>query len=163
MTYFAMITNPWVILAIVLALGTSCTSGYVGGRSHANAKWEAKQSKVLEQQMKALAVKEKENRELARKYQEAQADVRIVYRTITKEIKNETSGRVCFGDGAVRLWDDALVGAVSEAAARTAEKTSGASDTEVLENAVANFEQYQECRAQLNALIDWHEKEGNTN
>jgi len=38
MTYFSVFTSPWVILGILLALGTSCTSGYVGGRSHANAK-----------------------------------------------------------------------------------------------------------------------------
>jgi hypothetical protein len=28
----------------------------------------------------------------------------------------------------------------------------------VITNAVDNFEQYTACRAQLNALIDWHEK-----
>jgi len=159
MTYFSIFTSPWVILGILLALGTSCTSGYVGGRSHANAKWEAKHAKQLEVQVKALAAKDKENRELARKYQEAQAETKVVYRTIVKEIKNETVGRLCFNDGAVRLWDDALSGAVSEAPARVAEKASGASDTEVLENAVTNFQQYQECRAQLNALIDWHEQQ----
>lgn len=159
MTYFSVFTNPWVILGIVLALGTSCTSGYVGGRSHANAKWESKHAKQLEAHMKALAVKESENRTLARKYQEAQAETKVVYRTIVKEIQNETVGRICFDDGAIRLWDDALAGTVSETATRATETASGASDTQVLENAVANFEQYNECRAQLNALIDWYEQQ----
>jgi protein-arginine kinase activator protein McsA len=31
------------------------------------------------------------------------------------------------------------------------------SDTEVLANAIENFEQAKQIRDQLNALIDWHE------
>jgi hypothetical protein len=74
-------------------------------------------------------------------------------------VSHETSGRVCFDDGAGRLWNDALSGVLPEASTRAAKEANGTyTDEEVLTNAVQNFEQYNECRAQLNALIDWHEK-----
>jgi hypothetical protein len=59
------------------------------------------------------------------------------------------------------LWDDALFGVSSSTTGVTEEATRAdtITDREALKNAVANFEQYTECRAQLNALIDFHEQD----
>ncbi len=108
----------------------------------------------------AMAKKDRENRDLTKKYQEAQASTRIVYRTIEKRVKDETSNRACLDAGAVGVWNSALWG-LPQAATGTVETPSRpdpATDREVLSNAVENMAQYKECRDQLNALIDWHEK-----
>lgn len=88
-----------------------------------------------------------------------QAETKIIYREIKKEIPNVTDDRICFADAdALSVWNRALEG-VRGTAAGTTETPSGAgevTDREVLENAAENFEQYREVRDQLNKLIDWH-------
>jgi hypothetical protein len=58
------------------------------------------------------------------------------------------------------LWDNALTG-LPTAATGTSQDTARAdtfTDRETLKNAVANFEQYKDCRTQLLALIEFHKK-----
>lgn len=112
--------------------------------------------------MTKMAQKDKENRDLTKKLQEAAAQTRIVYRTIEKRVKDETDNRACLNAGAVSLWNSALWGglpATSPGTTETPSRSDTASDREVLGNAVENMAQYKECRDQLNALIDWHEQE----
>jgi hypothetical protein len=71
--------------------------------------------------------------------------------------------------GFVGVWNDALDPSVEHALPVPAGVTAGSAgdpnvarasiDTpDVLNNVVVNGGKYADCRAQLNALIDWHEK-----
>ena len=109
--------------------------------------------------MERIRKQDAANRRLAKQFQEAQSATRIVYRTIEKRVKDETSNRACLSVGAVSLWNDALFGMSAPAAGTTGTTAPAdpATDRDVLGNAVENMELYRECRDQLNALIDWHE------
>ena len=125
--------------------------------------WKAAddENEILSQQMEAMQAYERISREFVIAFNEKRTTVRTVYRTITKEVENVTTGRLCFDPSAVRLWNRALDGVSADPSGVTETSsgadTSGASDKEVLGNAIANFEQYEDCRAQLNAIIDWSE------
>ena len=146
------------LLAIIAA---SLLIGFGGGWMVNGWKHDAADKIQAEAYVQAMAKRDKENRDLTKKYQEAQANTRIVYRTIEKRVKDETSNRACLDAGAVGVWNSALRG-LPTASTGTVETSGGpdtATDREVLGNAVENMAQYKECRDQLNALIDWHEKQ----
>lgn len=145
---------------ITIFFAVACAISFGGGWTVNGWRHDAADKIQAEAHMQVMTKKDKENRELTKKYQEAQASTRIVYRTIEKRVKDETSNRACLDAGAVGVWNSALWG-LPQATAGTAETTSRpdpATDREVLSNAVENMAQYKECRDQLNALIDWHEK-----
>ena len=146
------------LLAIIAA---SLLIGFGGGWMVNGWKHDAADKIQAEAYVQAMAKRDKENRDLTKKYQEAQANTRIVYRTIEKRVKDETSNRACLDAGAVGVWNSALWGLPQTATgtAEAASKPDTATDREVLGNAVENMAQYKECRDQLNALIDWHEKQ----
>jgi hypothetical protein len=155
---FRLLANPWVLLGLILSLAASHGVAYYKGYQSRDNKAKIELLKETQAKIEAMEAYDLISRQFVKGLQEKQAETKVIYRTITKEIPNATTGRVCFNDNAVSLWDDALKGRLPEATARAAEKTSGASDTQVLENAIINFEQYESCRTQLNALIDWHER-----
>src|SRR5690349_4631185 len=66
---------------------------------------------------------DKKVRILTKKYQEAARNTRVVYRTITERIKDETADRTCLNAGAVSVWNDALSG--TSTAPGTTESTGG--------------------------------------
>lgn len=141
------------IIAASLLIGFGCGWTVNGWKHDAADKIQA-EAYVME-----LEKRDQENRVLTKKYQETQASTKIVYRTIEKRVKDETSNRACLDVGAVGVWNSALWG-LPTAPARVAEapgKPDTATDREVLGNAVENMAQYKECRDQLNALIDWHD------
>lgn len=154
--------NPWVLLGSVLILLGSCSTGYVAGRKHEANSWKAEQAKVLDAQIKEREAYLANVTEMVKQYNEKKEKTRVVYRTIREQVPGATTGGVCFSQSAVSLWNSGLSGekllSGSTPGAADAPAGNGASDTEVLGNAVTNFEQYKQCRDQLNKLIDWHEK-----
>jgi len=154
--FFLYRTAIYAALLLIALVGS-----FITGWRVCSWRWEAKAAEQLQDQLEAKVQYEKLARGLVKRYQEASANKKVIYRTIKEKVYVETDGKLCLGDGAVRLYNDALIGkdAVSAAASRVPETASGASDTQVLSNAVENFEQYEECRRQLNSLIDWHEKQ----
>ena len=100
------------------------------------------------------------SRDIVKEYNRVEAEQVIIYRDIKKEIPNVTDNRICFADtNALSLWNQAITG-VPETPTGATDETAGAdtaTDKEVLENAVENFEQYTKARNQLNKLIDFHE------
>jgi len=149
-------TAIYAALLLVALVGS-----FVTGWRVCSWRWEAKVSEQLQDQLEAKAQYEELARGLVKRYQEASANKKVIYRTIKEKVYVETDGKLCLGDSATRLWNKALVGEddMPSTASRVPETASGASDTQVLSNAVENFEQYEECRRQLNSLIDWHEKQ----
>jgi len=160
----ALIPKPYLIIATLAALVASHSIAYFKGYQSAERKASEELVQQLTKEREYLAALDKMGREIVKAHNEKEAATRVIYRNIKEKIKDETVGRVCFSDNAAGLWNDSLFGAVPDTPTRTTKKTTGAySDAEVLTNAVENFEQYTACRAQLNALIDWHEKVEKTN
>lgn len=156
---FRLLANPWVILTLVIFMITSHAAAYYKGWQARDNKAKVELLKETEAKLEALKAYDLISREFVKSYQSKQEKNRVVYRTIKEKIKDETHGSVCFDNGAARLWNDALEGSLSETTARATETpTSSYSDEVVLQNAIDNFEQYKDCREQLNALIDWHDK-----
>jgi len=159
MGLLTLVPRPYLILGLVFALIASHGFAYFKGYKRAEDAQASQMIEVLKRERELLAAYDVVSRELVSALQVKQADTKIVYRTITKEIPNATTGRVCFNNDAASLWNDALKGSVSETPTGAAKASTGTySDAEVLTNAAENFEQYTACRQQLNALIDWHEK-----
>jgi len=153
-----MFRNPYVILATIIFLGISHSFAFYKGYDYRDVKAKAQLAKEYQEKIEALEAYDKISREFVKSYQKEEQQIKIVYRTIKEKVKNETTGRVCFDDGANRLWNDALEGSMSQTPSRAFEKTTSTySDELVLRNAIENFEQYKNCRAQLNSLIDWYE------
>jgi hypothetical protein len=151
--------NPWAILAIVIGLTLSHGAAYYKGYQSRDDKAKVELLKETQAKVEAMQAYEIVSREYVKAFQTKQAETKIIYKTIKEQIPHETTGRLCFNDTAGRLWNNALEGVLPEATTGTAGETSVTySDETVLNNAVENFEQYNACRAQLNALIDWHEK-----
>lgn len=156
-----LIPAPYRVMAAVIAVAVLTSVAFVAGWKVNGWRWESKAAAQLEEKLDMKHQYELLARGLVKRYQEEAAKKKVVYRTIKEKVYVETTGKLCFTDGAVRVWNSALLGeeGVPAAPARTTEAAPGASDTETLQNAVENFEQYNECRSQLNALIDWHEQQ----
>lgn len=122
-------------------------------------RYKAAETDALRQDVADAKVADTQSREIVKDHVERQAEAKIIYRTIKKEIPNVTDDRICFANAdALSVWNRALEG-VSGTAGGTVEtsgETGEVTDREILENATENFEQYTEVRDQLNKLIDWH-------
>lgn len=155
----SIIPKPYLYLGLALAL--VATHGYAYFKGYKRAE-DAQAALIVEQWKKEQELQQAydhASRELVKAYQTKQAESKIVYRTIREIVNEKSTGAVCLGDVTARLWDDALIGNLPDTTTGTAETSTGTyTDAEVLNNAVENFEQYKDCRDQLNALIDWHEK-----
>jgi hypothetical protein len=157
MTKFLL--NPYAALALIVLLGVSHGYAYFKGVRNCENKAKLELIKQYEKEREYLVQIDTLGRELVKAYSEKRVETKTVYKTITKEIPNATTGAVCFNSDAGRLWNDSLFGNMSDATSGTTDEAARAfTDDIVLINAVQNFEQYTECRQQLNALIDWHEK-----
>jgi hypothetical protein len=155
---YGLLTNPWVILGIVIFTITTHVTAYYKGYQSRDNKAKVELAKQTEAKIKAMEAYNLISKELVKAYQQKQVETKIVYRTIKEKVKDETTGRVCFDNGATRLWNNSLEGVLPDTSTRVAETSSTSyTDEVVLQNAIDNFEQYKDCRDQLNALIDWHE------
>jgi hypothetical protein len=151
--------NPWTALALTFALIASHGFSYYKGYQSASDKAKVQLLKETQAKVEAMNAYELVSREYVKAFQTKQVETKIIYRTIKEQIKDETTGKLCLNDDAGRLWNNALEGVLPKTATGTvATPEPTYSDEAILTNAIENFEQYNDCRAQLNALIDWHEK-----
>lgn len=157
-----MILNPWFWVGAILLVVSSFASGYVAGGRHESNQWKAEQAKQLEAQIRERDAYLANIAEMVKKYNEKKEKARVVYRTIREEVPAVTTGDKCFNQSSVGLWNKGLAGEVvlpgTAVGAVDTPGGNGATDTDVLNNAIVNFEQYKTCRDQLNALIDWSER-----
>lgn len=156
---------PFNMMYMAIAAGVIYLAGFGSGWAVNGWRWEAKEAVQLKAQADLKFQYEELSRHLVKRYQEVEAKKKVVYRTIKEKVYVETSGKLCFSANAVKLWNEALVGEAvlppTSTGASEAPGGTGATDTEVLANAVDNFELAAECRDQLNALIDWYEEKVN--
>jgi hypothetical protein len=125
-------------------------------------KYDANLKKALQDTIELQQAYDRYAREVAIKFEQQQAEQVVVYRTLKGKVKDVTDNRICFANNdALVLWNNALTG-LPTTTTRTTETTTNtntATDTEVLTNVIENFEQAKQIRDQLNALIDWYEKD----
>lgn len=146
---------------LAIMVGAIVASFFMGWKVHSWKTDAAEKARVEEQ----LALKEAYDvlsREVVKKYNEKEAVTTVVYRDIKRKVDDVTDNRICFADNdALQLWNHALDG-MPKAPTGTTEATSStdtATDKQLLENVIENFEQYKRARDQLNALIDWYEQQ----
>lgn len=154
-----LVPKPYLILGAVLALVATHGAAYYKGYQRAEDSQAALIVEQWKKEQELRAAYDIASKELVKAYQAAEVKEKIVYRTIKEKVYEKTTGAVCLNSSTAGLWDDALFGSMPDTSTGAIEETSRTyTDAEVVTNAVNNFEQYKECRSQLNALIDWHEK-----
>ena len=149
--------NVRVMLAVGAIFVAFCTGWVVHGW-----KYDANLKKALQDTIELQQAYDRYAREVVVKFEQQQAEQVIKYRTLKGKVKDVTDNRICFADSnALSLWNNALTGMPTATTGATKETTSTdtATDTEVLTNVIENFEQAKQIRDQLNALIDWYEKD----
>lgn len=168
--------NYWTILgAIAIAISLLAGSYYQGWR----ARGDREAAKQLQAQLKAAAELEKERARgdrLAYDLELEKQNIKTVTVEVIKEVPKVTKVYVeaesdehkpippaVITWGAVRLFDRALQASDFASSSLNADASSGsdlarspADIADILEVHSINAWQYAECRAQLNALIDWH-------
>jgi hypothetical protein len=159
MSLLKIIPKQYAIFALCSVLIFSHGLAYYKGYQRAQKKATSALVAQYEKEREYLKAMDVMGREIVKAHAEKTIETKLVYRTIKKEIPNATTGAVCLNDVAGKLWNDALLGDMSSpSTGATNTPTRTYSDELVIGNAIDNFEQYTACRAQLNALIDWHEK-----
>jgi hypothetical protein len=157
--FLKFIPKQYAIIALCSVLIVTHCFAYYKGYKSAENKANVALVKQYEKERKYLKTVDDLSRQLVKAHAEKTIETKIVYRTIKKGIPNATTGAVCLNDVAGKLWNDALRGDMPVSSPRATDTPSRTyTDELVITNAVDNFEQYTACRAQLNALIDWHEK-----
>jgi hypothetical protein len=125
-------------------------------------KYDADLKEALQETIDLQQAYDRYAREVVIKFEQQQAEQVIKYRTLKGKVKDVTDNRICFADSnAWGLYNSALTGMPTAPTGTIKETTSTdtVTDTEVLTNVIENFEQGKQIRDQLNALIDWYEKD----
>jgi len=90
--------------------------------------------------------------------QAKEQEIKIVYRDIKHEIREQADDRICFTHDSLQLWNAAITGADSHRAEPAGEATENAAVVatveEVLTNAAENFETCNSNSVKHNALLD---------
>lgn len=178
---------PWVILAVVLAIGGAGAFGYYKGDSTRGkldaATYAAAQKKADDAWQKKLDAATDVGNKLAATLAVVKEKIQTVTVTQIQRVPVVTkSYEEQFGEtlkaipaavytaGFVGVWNNALDPSVEHALPVPAGVAAGSAgdpnvaraaiDTpDVLSNEVVNGGKYADCRAQLNKLIDWHEQD----
>ena len=146
----------------LLLIGGAIFVAFCTGWTVHGWKYEADLKEALQETIDLQQAYDRYAREVVAKFEQQQAEQVIKYRTLKGKVKDVTDNRICFADSnAIWVWNNALTG-MPTTTTRTTETTTStntATDTEVLTNVIENFEQAKQVRDQLNALIDWYEKD----
>ena len=146
----------------LLLIGGAIFVAFCTGWTVHGWKYEADLKEALQETIDLQQAYDRYAREVAIKFEQQQAEQVIKYRTLKGKVKDVTDNRICFADSnAWGLYNSALTGMPTAPTGTTKETTSTdtVTDTEVLTNVIENFEQGKQIRDQLNALIDWYEKD----
>lgn len=154
-----LVPKPYLLIAGLATIVALLTFTYFKGYRAAERQYTQQLVEQLVKEREYLDAVDLMGREIVKAYNTKQVETKVVYRTIKEKVYENTSGTVCLNADAARLWDDALLSIMPNPTTRAAETPARAyTDTEVVTNAIDNFELYKQCRDQLNSLIDWHEK-----
>ena len=146
----------------LLLIGGAVFVAFCTGWTVHGWKYDANLKKALQDTIELQQAYDRYAREVVVKFEQQQAEQVIKYRTLKGKVKDVTDNRICFADSnALSLWNNSLTGMPTATTGTTKETaiTDTATDTEILTNVIENFEQAKQIRDQLNALIDWYEKD----
>ena len=147
----------------LLLIGGAVFVAFCTGWTVHGWKYEANLKEALQETIDLQQAYDRYAREVAVKFETQQAEQVIKYRTLKGKVPHVTDNRICFADSAaLSVWNSALTSDLPTAPTGTTKETTStdtATDTEVLMNVIENFEQAKQVRDQLNALIDWYEKD----
>lgn len=152
------ILDGYRILAITIAAIALFLSGLGIG-----IKWEAgRNAEALLKAQRDFEIKYRKEVDhgnaLAAQVEEAKRNIQIRTVEVVKRIPDVTAGRPCLGPDAISLLNGTGKPTLRETARQPAGEsagTSSASDRDVAGWIVTANEQYDQCAAQLNGLIDW--------
>lgn len=149
---------PYKLLAAV-ALIVSCFGfGYVKGLQSAERDAFKTANKMLQAAIDDKARVDQKLRQLTHELQTGQTKTKVIYRQIERKVDEATDNRVCFTPESLSLWNDAISGSNSmpKAPTRTSEipGAAGATDRQLLRNAIKNFETCNGYRNQIIAIIE---------
>lgn len=110
--------NPWILLALVLALAGASVGGYVKGHSDAAASCQVEKN-VMVQKANEIAMQESAKAiEQSSKLEDQHAKAQVVYRTITQQVdkivERPVYRNVCFDDDGLHAVNDAIAGKVTD-------------------------------------------------
>lgn len=153
----------WVWTGLLLvAWGGVC---FYLGTEHANNTWLVRQAQQLQAAQQALAAEQARGDALTTALVRALDEIDHLKKEAHRAIKTATSGRACLGGAALRVLERApgitvvpapTGGAAAADGAAASAADDYATDTQTASWAIDAGAQYETCRAQLDALIDWH-------
>ena len=146
----------------LMLIGGAIFVSFCTGWSVHGWKYDASLKKALQETIELQTAYDNYAREVVAKFDKQQAEQVIIYRDIKRNIPHVTDNRICFDDSAaLSVWNSALTGGLPKTPTGTTKTTTSTNtaitDEQVLTNVIENFEQANQVRDQLNALIDWYE------
>lgn len=149
-------------IATALLAAGGYAVGHKQGATACAADWQSKELASSQAWRQDQQRQQAHADELQRQLALAQANTRIRYKEVIREIPATTSGRPCLGADALGVLDRFQSGtAPSLRLSATASESAGAtdavaSDTQIAQWALDAIEQHEHERARCNALIEWH-------
>lgn len=154
-----VIPGPYKLLGAVVLCLAFFGYGYYKGVQITENKQAAKELEDLVKVQEERDSLEAELRTLESKRQENEVETRVVYRNIERKIDDATDDRICFTSDSLSLWNEAIAGKSTvpkdtAAPAQIPGAADSATDKDILQNAVANFEIAQRYRQQIIDIIE---------
>lgn len=161
-----MITRPlfWICAALAMGLGALLTGWGLTG--HYTAKIAALKQDHAEQSARAqadalqrLVAANAHADQLTTRLQRQTAHVDQLTKDKAHALNSLTTGRTCLGADTVRVLNNAAAGTADVPAPATGPAAAGAAvatDTDVAGWINTAQQQHEQCRARLQALIDYH-------
>lgn len=162
--------NPYIVQIKLVALALALLGAFALGWKIQGWRWSASETariseinSRLNETIKLRDALEKRNRELVKSFQESELKRKQTYRSLQDEIAKNTSGRECFGAGAISVWNRAIDSArdmpKGSTGASAAPAGTSATDADILRNALINLEQYAQCRSIHQKIREFDQKE----
>lgn len=140
-------------LIAILVIGA-----FVGGWTVHGWKTDAGAARSINRDLKTSQTLNVQSEKIIETKQAKEQEIKIVYRDIKHEIREQADDRICFTHDSLQLWNAAITGADSHRVEPVGEAAETAAVVatveEVLTNAAENFETCNSNSVKHNALLD---------
>lgn len=131
---------------------------FVGGWTVRGWKTDAGAARSIDRDLKTSQTLNTQSEKIIETKQAKEQEIKIVYRDIKHEIREQADDRICFTHDSLQLWNAAITGADSHRVEPVGEAAETAAVVatveEVLTNAAENFETCNSNSVKHNALLD---------
>jgi hypothetical protein len=139
-------------------IGVLILGAFIAGWKVHSWKTDASIANGINRDLKTSQALNVQSEKIIETKQAKEQEIKIVYRDIKHEIREQADDRICFTHDSLQLWNAAITGADShraEPAGEAAENAAVVATVEqVLTNAAENFETCNSNSVKHNALID---------